>query len=275
MDLNPDEAIEAGWLKAGSPLARLLDRISRFSLRRADRVIVLDRFMRDRILAKGIAPDRIAIIAPWSHDDAVHFDPTGRDKFRSQHSLADKFVVMYSGNHSPCHPLTTLFETARSMQSDVRVCFCFVGGGSEFSKVKRFADEHGLRNILCLPYQSMDRLAASLSAADLHVVVMGEPFVGTIHPCKIYNILQVGAPFLCIGPERSHLGHLMQELPLNGVCVRVSHGESDGIRRHIESLLSSRPRLTSNVVNAANLRFSRAVLLPRQIALIESVVRGP
>jgi glycosyltransferase involved in cell wall biosynthesis len=274
MDLNPDEAIAAGWLKATSPLARLLDRISRFSLRHADRVIVLDRFMRDRILAKGIAPDRIAIIAPWSHDDAVHFDAAGRERFRKAHGLDGKFAVMYSGNHSPCHPLTTLLDAARQLASDSDVIFCFVGGGSEFPKVKRFAEEHRLRNILCLPYQPLDRLAASLSAADIHVVVMGEPFVGTIHPCKIYNILQVGAPFLCIGPEHSHLGDLMQELPLNGVCVRVSHGESDGIRQHIQTLLSSRPRLTSNVVDAANLRFSRAVLVPRQIALIESVVRS-
>ena len=51
----------------------------------------------------------------------------------------------------------------------------------------------------------MGTLSSSLSAADLHVVVMGEPFVGIIHPCKIYNILALGIPCLYIGPSQSHV----------------------------------------------------------------------
>jgi hypothetical protein len=50
-----------------------------------------------------------------------------------------------------------------------------------------------LSTIHCLPYQPLDQLAGSLSAADLHVVVMGNVFVGLVHPCKIYNILSVAA----------------------------------------------------------------------------------
>ena len=61
MDLNPDEAIAAGWLRADSFAGRLLERMSRFSLRRADNIIALDRFMRDRIAAKGIAPEKITV----------------------------------------------------------------------------------------------------------------------------------------------------------------------------------------------------------------------
>src|SRR5881396_1943495 len=54
MDLNPDEAIAAGWLRADSWTARMLERMSRFSLGQARKVIVLDRFMQERVLAKGI-----------------------------------------------------------------------------------------------------------------------------------------------------------------------------------------------------------------------------
>src|SRR5205814_4218935 len=99
MDFNPDEAIAAGWLRPGSVSTRMLEWMSRFSLRRAARIIALDRFMRDRIVAKGIAPEKIAIIPPWSHDSDVQFDPGGRERFRKIHGLEGKFVVMYSGNH--------------------------------------------------------------------------------------------------------------------------------------------------------------------------------
>jgi hypothetical protein len=34
---------------------------------------------------------------------------------------------------------------------------------------------------------------------------MGDEFVGIVHPCKIYNIMAVGAPALYIGPQPSHV----------------------------------------------------------------------
>src|SRR6266536_3343352 len=202
MDFNPEEAIAAGWLKPGSLVARMLECMSQFSLKRAAKIIALDRFMRDRIVAKGIAPERIAVIPPWSHNSDVHFDPEARARFRKTHGLEGKFVVMYSGNHSPCHPLDTLLEAARQLASDPRIVFCFVGGGSEFRKIQGMISGRKAPwgraplRFVCLPYQPLSELAGSLSAADLHVVVMGQPFVGLVHPCKIYNILIVGAPVL-------------------------------------------------------------------------------
>src|SRR4029079_11338516 len=108
------------------------------------------------------------------------------------HGLAGKFVVMYAGNHSPCHPLDCLLEAAEKLSSRADIAFGFVGGGSEQRKVEEFARTRQLENILCLPYQPQEELSAVLSAADLHVVAMGEAFPGIVHPCKVYNILTIG-----------------------------------------------------------------------------------
>ena len=105
MDFNPDEAIAAGWLRADSAPARILESMSRFALRQADSVIALDRFLKDRIVAKEIAPEKIAVIPPWSHDDTVRFDALGRKEFRKMHALENKFVVMYLGK-SQSNPST-------------------------------------------------------------------------------------------------------------------------------------------------------------------------
>ena len=72
--------------------------------------------MAKRIEDKGIDAGRIAILPPWSHDDVVRYDAAGRERFRREHGLDGKFVVMYSGNHSPCHPLTTLLEAAQRLR---------------------------------------------------------------------------------------------------------------------------------------------------------------
>ena len=294
---------------AGSLAARVLDWMSRFSLRRANKVIALDRFMRDRIVAKGIAPEKVAVIPPWSHDAEVKFDPAGRERFRKAHGLEGKFVVMYSGNHSPCHPLDTVLAAAREMEGEPEVVFCFVGGGSEWRRIKEKAEmlkaemlkvegniehrtsniqhpieegrpgtsklpssvaalrrvnehrassiehrassiehrassiqhpassiEHRASNVLCLPYQPLDQLSGSLSAADLHVVVMGNEFVGLVHPCKIYNVLSVGAPVLYIGPRPSHLSELLAGLNHEYPCAAVGHGEVGRVVEEIERM---------------------------------------
>ena len=113
MDLNPDEALAAGWLSPDSFAARWLERLSRFSLKQASAIVVLDTFMQQRILAKGIAAEKVSVIPPWSHDSEVQFDGPGRTHFRQLHGLENKFVVMYAGNHSPCHPLDTILAAAK------------------------------------------------------------------------------------------------------------------------------------------------------------------
>jgi colanic acid biosynthesis glycosyl transferase WcaI len=269
MDLNPDEAIAAGWLGKTAPLTRLLEWMSRFSLRRADRVIVLDRFMRDLVLAKGILPAKVVIIPPWSHDDAVRFDVEGRKQFRKAHGIGDKFVTMYSGNHSPCHPLDTLLDAAKALRNEPAFVFCFVGGGSEFTKVRRFAAEHNLTNILCLPYQPLDQLAGSLSAADLHTVVMGDRFVGTIHPCKVYNILAVSAPVLYIGPETSHVTEL--SLDPRWPFISVRHGDASRLVNEIRRVAGVAVRPDAAILERTAIAFSKETLLPRLISEIESL----
>ncbi len=269
MDFNPDEAIASGWLRPKSPAARVLEGMSRFSLNRADRVVALDNFMRDRIKAKGIEPSKILVIPPWSHESEVRFDQTGRTRFRQANGLDGKFVVMYSGNHSPCHPLDTLIEAARRLANDPQVAFCFVGGGSEFLRVRQIAEQERLANVTCLPYQPLSQLSASLSAADLHVVVMGDAFVGLVHPCKIYNILSVAAPVLYIGPRPSHLTVILDAAGGEPGCATVAHHDVNGVLREI-GRFRREPVPKERLPAALLSRFTRQTVLPKLIAELES-----
>jgi glycosyltransferase involved in cell wall biosynthesis len=263
MDLNPDEAIAAGWLRPHSLSAKGINVLLDYGLRKADAIVALDRHMQRRLLAKGVPAEKMSVIPPWSHDDYVRFDPAGRDEFRRRHGLEGKFVVMYSGNHSPCHPLDTLVEAAHRLENHPNIKFCFIGGGSEFRKLESYARLRRPPNILLLPYQPLETLAASLSAADLHVVVMGEPFAGIVHPCKIYNVLAVGSPFLYIGPTESHLADLAHLAGKNAYCAR--HGDADGIMRLLLAARNSSPRTRFGFAA----EFSRQNLLPRLIHLLE------
>ena len=269
MDLNPDEAIAAGWLKEGSLVAQGLQRLLSYSLKRAEKILVLDRFMKDRIREKGVSEHQLAVIPPWSHTDAVQYDLEGRLAFRARYGLSDKFVVMYSGNHSPCHPLDTLLQAAERLKDHPQIAFCFIGGGSEYEKVRAFMKERRLTNVLCLPYQPLDKLAASLSAADLHVVVMGEAFKGIIHPCKIYNILAVGAPFLYIGPPESHITDILSRMDFDKAAGAAKHGEVDVVVNHIVGAQRANGNGSKAAISIAD-NYSKENLLPRMLEVLES-----
>jgi hypothetical protein len=266
MDLNPDEAIAAGWLRDKSPVARLLSRMLLHSLQRADRIVALDRFMKARIEAKGIPAEKILVVPPWSHDDRVRFDPAGREEFRAMYKLSRRFVVMYSGNHSPCHPLETLLQAAERLADHEDIAFCFIGGGSEFRKVQERARDRGMRNVLCLPYQPIERLSASLSAADLHVVVMGDKYVGIVHPCKIYNVLAAHRAFLYIGPAESHVRDIVRQPGLEAYVS--AHGDVDGVVTNILHAMRCGTAVSSATAELGK-RFSKELLIPQMICAIE------
>jgi colanic acid biosynthesis glycosyl transferase WcaI len=268
MDLNPDEAIAAGWLRADSKTARVLEMVLRFSANTADRVVALDRFMRDRMVAKGLPPAKVAMLPPWSHDQEVCYNRAGREAFRERHGLTDKFVVMYSGNHSPIHPLDTVLEAALLLTRRRDIAFCFVGGGSEQGKVRDFAARKGIKNVLCLPYQPLAELSGSLSSADLHLVVLGEPLAGLVHPCKIYNVMAIGIPVLFIGPIASHVGDISQADPELPITV-LNHGDVAGVVCRIERMTHAGAP-DERMRNAAR-GFAVDLLLPQFTEIVEGV----
>lgn len=271
MDLNPDEAIAAGWLSPDSFAAKWLERLSRFSLRRAASVVVLDKFMQQRILAKEIPAEKIVVIPPWSHDSEVKFDAAGRAQFRKTHGLDGKFVIMYAGNHSPCHPLNTILAAAKTLAASERdIHFAFVGGGSEQRRVKEFAAENKLPNILCLPYQPLEQLAGVLSAADLHLVVMGDPFVGLVHPCKAYNLLRVNAAILYMGPRPSHISEILDELNGKLIGAATPHGDAAAAVKSILELKLAVSQAARKDAVPLDGRFSKENLLPQLVAAIET-----
>lgn len=259
MDLNPDEAIAAGWLDEKSLTSRVLKHMLNYSFKAAARTVVLDRFMKERVIAKGFDPARITVVPPWSHDDHVQFSKTGREEFREKHGLVEKFVVMYSGNHSPCHPLDTLLDAARALKDQPEIVFCFIGGGSEQIKVRELAAQ--LSNVKCLPYQPLNELSSSLSAADLHVVVMGDEFVGIVHPCKVYNIMSIGAPTLYIGPTPSHVTDIASQQ--QGKFFITTHDDVDGVVKAVREAMQQRER--QPVIS-----FGKHTLLPQLIDVIET-----
>src|SRR5262249_17431866 len=272
MDLHPDAAIAAGLLRPNSVTAKALSVLSLNTMRSADKVIVLDRFMKVHVEAQGISPEKVVVV-PLYRLATIDFDRQGRQEFRRRHGLTDKFVVMYAGNHSPCHPLGELLESMKILKARDDIAFCYVGGGTELPKVRDFAIANEINNIRFIPYLSPERgLAGVLSAADLHVLITGNNFVGIGHTAKIYNILGVLSPFLHIGPPESHISDIIARLNGNGLAIQARHGDPEVIARLIcDSVQSLGTKRACRLPNDLAREFAEPVVLKRFIDQLESV----
>ena len=225
MDLNPDQAIATGAVSARALPARLLERANRAAARRSRAVVALDDFMAARVRERWRLDGRLAVLPPWPLEDHVAPVPHDENPFRERHGLQGKRVVMYSGNLSPVHPVDTILQAAAALRDDARLVFVFIGDGGQRAAVAEAIRRDRLERVLLLPYQPLAELRYSLSAADVHLVSMGQEMVGIVHPCKVYGAMAAARPVLYLGPRRSHVGALLERFD---VGWQVEHGDVDG-----------------------------------------------
>ena len=213
-DVYPDVGVALGTFREGSLTARVLDRLNRFVLKRADRVIVLGDCMRERITAK-VGPEgegRIDVIHNWADGEKIRPLAEGESNpFADEHGLAERFVVEFSGNLGRVNDFDTPLEAARLLKGRDDVVFLFIGDGAKAAQINEYVRRHELANVRLLPYQPRESLLYSLAAGDAHLVTLAEGLAGLSVPSKTYGILAAGRPVLFVGDPHSDVARLVAE----------------------------------------------------------------
>jgi glycosyltransferase involved in cell wall biosynthesis len=175
---------------------RMLDRINRYLLREADAVVALGERMRRRLVEeKGASPARVHVIHNWADCEAITPGPKD-NAFARANGLADRFVLMHSGNVGLSQNLDLLVEAAPRLQSRDRLVIAVVGDGARRQTLQDQASRRGLANIRFFPYQPKELLHESFASADAFLVSLKPGLEGYIVPSKLYGILASGRPFV-------------------------------------------------------------------------------
>ena len=237
MDINPDQMLELGLATEQSKSVKVFNWLNRRILGAASSVIVLDRFMGERINRKLDVTAKMGVMPPWPMEGVLEVVEHAENPFRAEHGAEpDDLVIMYSGNHSVAHPLKTVVDASVKMRDRDGLKFFFVGGGLAKRDVEDAIETHGEGNLTSLPYQPMEHLKYSLSAADVHLVSVGNEAVGIVHPCKVYGAMAVARPLLLIGPDPCHVSDIIAE---HRIGWHITHGDVDGAVRVIDEILAT------------------------------------
>jgi glycosyltransferase involved in cell wall biosynthesis len=213
-DIYPDVGVALGTFSEGGLLARLLDRLNRLVLSKADRVIVLGDCMREKVAAKigSGAEGRIDVIHNWADGKKIRPLAAGeKNCFVEEHDLQGRFVVQFSGNFGMVNDFDTPLEAARLLKDRADIIFLFIGDGVRAGEIREFVSRHELPNVRVLPYQPRENLLYSLAAGHAHLVTLAEGLAGLSVPSKTYGILAAGRPVIFVGDPGSDIARLVAE----------------------------------------------------------------
>jgi glycosyltransferase involved in cell wall biosynthesis len=272
-DIFPDVAIELGVLRNPAAIA-VLRAMKSTLFRCGDRVVSIGRDMVRRLVEVGGPAAKIATIHDWSDGSAIR-PLTGPSPLRAELGWSDEdFVVMHSGNVGLSQDLGTVIGAASRLRDEKDVRFAIVGEGASKEALRRRVEAEGLENVEFLPYQRKASLAASLGAADIHLVTLKRGLVGYIVPSKVYGILAAGRPFIAAVDSGSEPELIVEE---EGCGLRIEPGDAQALADAILSLrddVEGREEMGHRARRALERRFDRAISTGAYRRVLEDLVNA-
>ena len=226
-DFNPEQVLAVNYSK-NKLITDTMMILDKFSCKRSDLVITVGRdlveTMNNRFEGKKVP--KTVMINNWIDEKEIYPLPADNPNvlaFKTQYSLEDKFVIMYSGNIGLYYDLENLIQVIERFKdaktTDGRdVVFAFVGAGSVLDKLLLYKKEHDLSNVTFIPYQDKDKLIYSLNAADVHWCVNAKGIKGVSCPSKYYGLAAVAKPVLAVLESGSEIRMLIEETRGGLIC---------------------------------------------------------
>lgn len=231
-DLWVDAIVEFGALSDGA-IVRVLRRLERWMLTNATAVTAVTEGVRDALVDKGVAPERLCWLPNGA--DARMFTPgPADDDIDAILGLdPDDHLFLYAGTQGYAHGLEPMLDAAEVLR-DEPIRIVFVGGGSERPALEASARERGLDNVAFLDPVAPEEIGRYLRRATAGLASMRElPLLKSVRSAKMFPVMATAKPVLYTGSDEGSA--LVADA---GAGIVVPHGDVDALvdalRRLIE-----------------------------------------
>ena len=261
-DLYPDMAIGGDIVQPNRWVDRW-EKMHRRALHQAARVIVLGDDMRDRIISKGVSPDRVVVVR-----DGASFPPSlpERNDLVVQKIRCDfSFVALHAGNLGFYGAWDSLLKAAHILRNE-NTGLVFVGDGANRAAMEISAKP--LPNVRFLPFFPIEQVPHVMMAGDVHIVTVRRGLEGVVVPSKLYSILAAGRPVLAIAAAESDAARIVRE---SGCGISADPDDPAAIAAAIRELRNDQNRLIQMGIRAKETaaKYARVDELERFVEVIE------
>ncbi|MDO8432781.1 MAG: glycosyltransferase family 4 protein [Candidatus Binatus sp.] len=190
-DMQPDTAAHLNMLPA--PVMRFLYALESFAYRNAALIPTLTEGMRQKIISKGIAPEKVVIFSHCANQPLFDIPAhRGGQSFRRTHNLEGQFIVLHSGNIGVKQGLEVVVEAAARTRQNSAITYVLVGDGAARPVLQQRTAELGLSNVRFLPIQPKEVFWDMLGAADVCVITEKSSVGDILFPGKTVDFLSAG-----------------------------------------------------------------------------------
>jgi colanic acid biosynthesis glycosyl transferase WcaI len=248
----------------------LLERLNRFMVSRAVRIVALGDTMASRLVhGKGADPAKVTVIHNWADTSAI-VPSDKRNGFAVTHGLDSTFVVLHAGNIGLSQNLDVVIEAAALLRARRDIVMLFIGDGNRRAALEQAAQTKGLDNVRFLPFQPRDQLRWTYASSDVCLVSLKPGLAGYIVPSKLYPILAAGRPYIAAVEPMSEVAALTQR---HRCGVLVEPGDAAQLADTIVRLADSRQEREAMGVRArvASELFARDRQVAAHAQVIEEV----
>ena len=261
-DLYPDMALGGDIVRPNRWVDRW-EEMHRRALREAARVIVLGEDMRDRIVSKGVSPDRVVVIR-----DGASFPtslPERNDPLVQKIRCGFSFVALHAGNLGFYGAWDSLLKAADILRNE-NIGLVFVGDGANRAALETSAESSP--NVRFLPFFPFEQVPHVMMAGDVHIVTVRRGLEGVVVPSKLYSILAAGRPVLAVAAAGSDAARIVSE---SGCGVSADPDDPAAIAAAILELRDDPNRLAQMGVRAKETaaKYARVDELERFVEVIE------
>jgi colanic acid biosynthesis glycosyl transferase WcaI len=195
-DLQPDTALDLGMF-GSKRVARGLYRLERLAYERAALVSTLTDAMRNKIVAKGIHPEKVELFSDWV-DPSLFALPAGlsAQSWRDSVNLNGKFLVVHAGNMGVKQGLDVVLDAADLTRHDSQIVYLLVGDGAQRPFLENRARDFRLGNVLFFPLQPRETFMKLLAASDVCLVTQQRTVADVVFPSKLITLMAAARPVI-------------------------------------------------------------------------------
>ena len=234
--------------------------------KRADRVVVLTKGFKRRLIDHGIDDQKIEIV--FNGVDPVECECTNRE------ASSNTVRFGYFGTIGISQDVVRTIDILGGLRDCVSIKYRIIGDGASYEKTARRIDEGANPFVTLMPGISAEELEGYYQDVDMTVVSLqhNPAFAATI-PSKIFQSFARGIPVLFIGPE----GEASSLIAEGGAGIVLTGDDSDARERLKAFFLDESWRdqvsaMARNALRLVNDEYSRTKQAAKMISILESAV---
>lgn len=193
-DLWPEGWVIIGLAKETDIIIRLMGALEKYLYKHADKILLVSKGFEDRLIERGYPQELLKTIHLGANEELFK-DVKPNEEFRRRHNLENKTVAVYTGAHGWGNGIDYILDAAELVKDRDDIVFMMIGSGKEKPRLKKRAEEMGLKNALFIDAVPKLELPAILAVCDIGLMFLTN--VGSdrmVTPNKIFDYMFTGLP---------------------------------------------------------------------------------